>query len=186
VLAGLWAYSNTFSAPFFFDDVPAIVDNPSIRHLGAIGEVLSPSGSDGSGVAGRPLVNLSLALNYAWGGLDVRWYHAFNLIVHLLAGLTLFGIVRRTLDRRGNIQSVALAWVIAVIWTVHPLLTESVTCVIQRTESLMGLFYLLTLYCFIRGLGGARPPGALGIVRDSGQNAVGPSAPGGRAPPTPA
>jgi len=84
------------------------------------------------------------------GGLDVRGYHAFNLIVHLLAGLTLFGIVRRTLERRGHTQSVALAWVIAVIWTVHPLLTESVTCVIQRTESLMGLFYLLTLYCFVR------------------------------------
>jgi tetratricopeptide (TPR) repeat protein len=40
----------------------------------------------------------------------------------------------------------------ALLWAVHPLQTESVTCVVQRTESLMGLFYLLTLYCFVRGV----------------------------------
>ncbi|HXA80222.1 MAG TPA: tetratricopeptide repeat protein, partial [Opitutaceae bacterium] len=44
-----------------------------------------------------------------------------------------------------------LAFTMALLWAVHPLQTESVTCVVQRTESLMGLFYLLTLYCFIRG-----------------------------------
>ena len=151
VLAGFWAYRNSFSAPFFFDDLPAIVDNRSIRHLGAIGEVLSPAVADGSGVEGRPMVNLSLAINYAWGGLNVEGYHALNLAIHLLAGVTLLGIVRRTLHHRGSEQSMLLGWVVALIWTVHPLLTESVTCVVQRTESMMGLFYLVTLYCFIRG-----------------------------------
>jgi tetratricopeptide (TPR) repeat protein len=45
-----------------------------------------------------------------------------------------------------------LALAIAVIWVVHPLQTEAVTFISQRAESLMGLFYLLTLYCFIRGV----------------------------------
>ena len=45
-----------------------------------------------------------------------------------------------------------LAFVIALLWAVHPLQTESVVCVAQRTESLCGLFFLLTLYCFIRGV----------------------------------
>ena len=44
-----------------------------------------------------------------------------------------------------------LALAIALLWAVHPLLTESVTYVIQRTELLMGMFFLATLYCFIRG-----------------------------------
>ncbi|MGA7723717.1 MAG: tetratricopeptide repeat protein, partial [Opitutaceae bacterium] len=44
------------------------------------------------------------------------------------------------------------AFAAALLWAVHPLQTEAVTYVIQRAESLMGLFYLLTLYCFIRGL----------------------------------
>ena len=44
-----------------------------------------------------------------------------------------------------------LAMAVAFIWMVHPLQTDAVTYIIQRTELLMGLFYLLTLYCVIRG-----------------------------------
>jgi hypothetical protein len=47
--------------------------------------------------AGRPLVNFSFAVNYALGGLDVRGYHLVNLACHLLSGLLVFGIVRRTM-----------------------------------------------------------------------------------------
>src|SRR5580692_11574128 len=95
VLAGLVAYHATFSAPFFFDDLPAITDNPSIRDLRALGTVLAPPSAEGNAVGGRPLVNLSFALNYAFGGLDVRGYHAVNLAIHLLAALTLLGVARR-------------------------------------------------------------------------------------------
>jgi len=52
-----------------------------------------------------------------------------------------------------------LALAVAVLWTVHPLQTESVTYVIQRAESMMGLFYLLTLYCFIRKAISSSPGG---------------------------
>jgi hypothetical protein len=104
------------------------------------------------------LVSLSLAINHALGGRQVWGYHAFNLIVHLLAGLTLFGIVRRTLlsprlaGRFGG-SAGAIAVTSALIWTVHPLNTQAVTYVVQRAESMMGLAYLLTLYCAIRGFG---------------------------------
>ena len=43
-----------------------------------------------------------------------------------------------------------LAFAVALLWIVHPLNTESVTYIVQRGESLMGLFLLLTLYCAIR------------------------------------
>jgi tetratricopeptide (TPR) repeat protein len=49
-------------------------------------------------------------------------------------------------------QATLLALAVAVIWIVHPLQTEAVTYISQRAESLMGLFYLLTLYCFVRGV----------------------------------
>ena len=152
----LAAYHNSFSGPFVFDDGPAVLGNPTIRHLSALGDVLSPPREAGQTVGGRPMVNLSLAVNYALGGEDVHGYHVFNLIVHTLAALTLFGIVRRTLlqpalrERFGS-AATPLALAVALLWAVHPLLTEAVTYVIQRAESLMGLFYLLTLYCFIRG-----------------------------------
>ncbi|HTS19888.1 MAG TPA: tetratricopeptide repeat protein [Verrucomicrobiae bacterium] len=155
VAAGIWVYHNTFQGPFILDDIGSIVQNPTIRHLSPLSTVLSPSPK--SLVGGRPVVNLSFALNYAWGRMHVRGYHAFNLAVHLLAALALFGIVRRTLLRqalreRFGTSAPWIAAAIAVIWTVHPIQTEAVTYISQRCESLMGLFYLLTLYAFIRGV----------------------------------
>ena len=152
MLAALAAYYNSFPSPFIFDDLPAITENPTIQHFRS---ALSPP-HNGSGVDGRPLVNLSLAVNYAIGGMQVGGYHAVNLAIHILAGLVLFGIVRRTLQqpvlkKRFGEAALPLALTVALLWTVHPLQTESVTCIIQRTESLMGLLYLATLYFFIRG-----------------------------------
>jgi hypothetical protein len=59
--AGLLAYFNSFTGPFVFDDVQSIQQNPTIRHLWPIWHLLSPPSS--AGVGGRPLVNLSLAVN---------------------------------------------------------------------------------------------------------------------------
>ena len=93
------AYANSLAGPFIFDDKPAILENPSIRHLSALGAILSPP-AIGNSVTGRPLVNLTFALNQAMSG-DSPWsYHAFNLLIHLLAGLALFGLVRVALRRR--------------------------------------------------------------------------------------
>ncbi|HVW22582.1 MAG TPA: tetratricopeptide repeat protein [Opitutaceae bacterium] len=144
VAAGLAAYANSLHGPFLFDDVSSIPENPSIRHLWPLSGVLRPPAEGGLSVGGRPLVNLSLALNYAVGGLNPAGYHALNLAFHLAAGLALFGLARRALDSLGAGLAVAL------LWTVHPLQTEAVSYVIQRTEGLMALLYLLTLYAFAR------------------------------------
>jgi tetratricopeptide (TPR) repeat protein len=169
VAAGVVAYSNSFRGVFVLDDRDSIEDNPTVHHLWPLGQVLSPPRRGGITVEGRPLINLSLAINYAFSGDNPWGYHAVNLAIHLLAGLTLLGIVRRTLLQPGPIRSGpglrerfgdaadGLALATALIWTVHPLQTESVTYIVQRAESIMGLFYLLTLYCFIRGSGSHRP-----------------------------
>jgi tetratricopeptide (TPR) repeat protein len=155
------AYSHSLTVPFLFDDAPAIERNLSIRHLWPLSDVLSPP-QTAAGATGRPLVNLTLALNYALGGLDPRGYHLFNLTIHVLAGLTLFGLVRRTMllpPLRVAYSQAALPFSlgVAALWIVHPLLSESVLCVVQRSELLGGLFYLLTLYSFVRSLTAPRP-----------------------------
>ena len=149
-LAAAAAYQNSFSGPFVYDDGPAIVENTTLR---AFGTALFPPA--GTTTSGRPLVNLAFALDYAIGGHRVGVYHAFNFLIHLCAGLTLFGLVRRTLllpllRPRYGALALPLGCVVGVLWTVHPLQTESVTYVVQRAESLMGLFYFLTFYGFVR------------------------------------
>jgi len=161
VLAGaaLLAYHNSFDVPFVFDDELAIVGNPSIRRLATAW--WPPEELGGLPISGRPAVNFSLGLNYALSGLAVGGYHVFNLLIHVAAGLLCFGVVRRTLRQpvlapRFGAHAGELALLVAAIWTLHPLQTESVTYVSQRAEALLGLWYFLALWSFIR----AAEPGA--------------------------
>ena len=178
ILAGVaaWAYSTSFAGVLVLDDKFAIADNPNIKTLWPLTTAMSAPAE--SPVSGRPVASLTLAINYALAPADVRdvlspggasappdvrerflrniWgYHFLNLLIHVLAALTLLGVIRRTLrsvrlhDRFGA-ASTALAFVASLLWVVHPLLTDAVTYVIQRTEVLMGLFFFLTLYCSIR------------------------------------
>jgi tetratricopeptide (TPR) repeat protein len=149
--AGILVYLTSLDGAFVFDDRVHIVNDEAIRRLRPLGALLA--------AGTRPVVRLSLAVNHALGGRDPFGYHVFNLAVHLLAAVTLLAVARRTLAAatmpdavRRNAAGLALA--IALLWTVHPLLTQSVTYVIQRAESMMGLAVLLSLYCVIRGAGG--------------------------------
>jgi tetratricopeptide (TPR) repeat protein len=145
-------YHRIFSVPFLFDDFNGITLNTTIRHLWPPWEVLRTPQGTGSATEGRPFANLSLAFNYAIGGTDPRGYHGFNLAVHILAALVLFGVVRRTVEKwRPSAPALPLAFAVALLWALHPLQTEAVTTIVERTELLVSLFYLLTLYAFIRG-----------------------------------
>lgn len=147
-LACLVVYSNTFHVPFLFDGRFFIEADPGIHELKFPWKFM--------GGTTRPLTRLTFALNYAAGQLNLAGYHAVNLAIHTLAALALYGLIRRTFQSpkfQGNSvqNSDGLALSAALIWAIHPLQTESVTYIFQRAESLMGLFYLLTLYCMARG-----------------------------------
>lgn len=158
VLLTFLAYHNSLHAPLLLDDTLNVTNNVSIRQL------WPPQSPSPVPLRGRPVVNFSYALNYAWAGATtVLDYHLTNVAIHAAAALTLLGIVRRTLRLpffSGEFETSAdfFALAVAACWAVHPLLTEAVTYLSQRTESLMGLFYLLTLYCFIRGASAPSTP----------------------------
>jgi tetratricopeptide (TPR) repeat protein len=158
------AYANALQNPFLLDDADAIVANPHIRSLWPIGEVLTAPVQ--SPVAGRPLISLLLALNYAWGGLSPAGYHAFNLVVLWTSAVVLFAFVRRTLSLPGIPDDLRgagpmLAAIVAGLWMLHPLQTELVNYATQRSESVMGLLYLGTLYASLRAMVSGRTGWAL-------------------------
>ena len=145
VLIGFAVYWNSLPAPFTFDDDHAIVVNEQIRHISTS---LSRT-EQGSPLAGRPLVSLTFALNYALGELNVRGYRLVNIAIHVVNALLLFALAARTLRVRDpipNRSSYVIAFAIALIWMVHPLVTEPVDYVSQRTELMMATFFLLTIY----------------------------------------
>jgi protein O-mannosyl-transferase len=158
----LLAYHNSFHGPFVLDDGPAILENSSIRNLWQLGDVLMPDLEGGVTTKGRPILNFSFAVDYALNGYAVFGYHVVNLLIHFIAGLTLFGIIRRTFQQkitstRYGADAFGLALVASALWTLHPLQTAAVTYIVQRGESLTGLFYLTTLYAFIRARGSKHP-----------------------------
>jgi tetratricopeptide (TPR) repeat protein len=144
----LGVYSNNLRGPFILDDVSWVLRNPHIVGLRPPWKPLLHTS--------RPVVQWSLAFNFHMGGLDAAGYHLVNNLIHAVTALLLFGVVRRTLRLErlvsafGNAAN-GIGFAVALLWALHPLDTESVTYVIQRSESLAGMFTLLTLYCAIRG-----------------------------------
>jgi Tfp pilus assembly protein PilF len=149
---------------FIFDDTAAVLRNATIKKFWSLGALNPPA--DGGTTTGRPLVNLSFALNHAVSGENPWSYHALNLALHVACALVLIGLLRRTVGRvcdppsptprvRGQVKDLPyfLAFLVALLWSLHPLLTETVACTAQRTESLCALFYLLTLFAFARAVG---------------------------------
>lgn len=152
-LIGLGLYANALTSPFIYDDIPAIVDNPDIRQLWPP-DWLRPHAGAHAAVNSRPVVSLSLSLNYAWSGLAPRSYRVFNLAIHILNALLVYGLVKRTLRSwRPELTAAApsLGLVCAALWLVHPLASQCINYAIQRTELLMAFFYLLALYASMRG-----------------------------------
>lgn len=162
VVFGFIAYCNSFSGPFIFDDIFNITQNPNVRSLWPLSKTMSAPLGLRVAISGRPILCLTLAINYAFGKYSVWGYHLFNLLIHVLCGLTLYGVLCRTflskrLEGRFASHALVLAWITAAFWIVHPIQTGAVTYIIQRGESLMGLFYLLTLYAAIRSGQSERP-----------------------------
>jgi tetratricopeptide (TPR) repeat protein len=166
VLLAAIAYGPSISARFDSDDGPAISQNVSIRELWPPSVPLSPPG-DGTAVSGRPVVNYSFALNYAInrvlgvaqspdkGANETISYHLVNIGLHVLAALLLFGVIWRTM-RFGAIpdswrqSAECIAAVVAGVWLIHPIQTEAVNYVSQRTELLVSVLYLATVYAAVR------------------------------------
>jgi len=146
------AYQRSIEAPFVFDDHSGVINNESIRQLWPPWQALSPPDT-ATGAGGRPLVNLSLAINYRLGKLEPQGYHWFNVGLHAGSALLLWGILGlagRWLRGVPDVSWPALAS--AALWALHPLHTESVACVVQRSELIGGFFVLLAFYSFLRSL----------------------------------
>ena len=138
------AYANALAGPFVFDDLPAIVENELLPPTNFTEWFSAPAGSTASG---RPLVAFSFALNHALFGEAVTGWHATNLLLHALCALVLLGLTRETLTRTGHEHPGPVAFAVALLWSLHPLLTDAVNLVASRSELLVSLAYLLVLYC---------------------------------------
>ena len=138
-------YLNGLHAPLTFDDVALLVDEVDTHSIAAAWKTPWT----------RRFATLTFAWNYSWTKNGLAGYHSTNIAIHAIAGWCLYalaGLILSSPRAPGWTRrwAVDMAAAIAVLWVVHPLQTESVTYVIQRFESLAGMFILLTLWLAAR------------------------------------
>jgi hypothetical protein len=151
-------YSNSLNCAWQFDDITNIVNNQALHLRDLTVEGLKrtltadPGKPDG---LYRPLACVSFALNYYVGSLDPLGYHLTNITVHILTSIFLFLVISRTLHlpslaSKYVSRSNSIALVAVMLWAVHPIHVQAVTYIVQRMTSLAGMFYILSLYFYLR------------------------------------
>ncbi len=142
-------YSNSFNASFHFDDQHSIIEYETIHRFDLKNILLSSP---------RPVLDITFAMNYYFGKLDVFGYHLVNLLLHAANGIMLYFILLMTINPvkstnrmgSGNKINFKVPLYAALIFTAHPVQTESVTYIVSRSSVLATFFYLLSLLFFIR------------------------------------
>ena len=148
-LLAILIYSNTFSAPFHFDDKGHIVDNPRIKNFSSLSD-FSES---------RYVGYISFTLNYHIGQLNVFGYHLVNLLIHIINGFLVYAFVLMLLRippvhlTPHSSRLTATSWIAlatALLFIAHPIQTQAVTYIVQRFTSLATLFYLLAVVSYLK------------------------------------
>ncbi len=145
---GIAIYAGARHNPFHYDDRHSIQYNPHIRSLENLPRFftdLHTFSSDSRGTMFRPLVLITLALNYALGGQDVEGYRWANLFLHVLCSTLLFALLRR-LGAGGP-----ASWAVGLLFLVHPIHSEPVNYISSRSDLLVSCFYAGGLLLALQG-----------------------------------
>lgn len=129
-------YANTLDIPWYLDDYHAIVDNQGIHNFRfSIKNIFLPRG----------IPNLTFAFNYYLGGTNTFGYHLVNIALHLINSVLLFSIFRHLFNK-----NIWLALFGALIFLVHPVQTQSVNYIVQRSVLLSTFFAFSSIFVYIK------------------------------------
>ncbi len=150
ILAAVLVYWHTLDVPFYLDDFSSIFENPVIYGGGGLGELWQYAPLRIVGYA-------TFAGNFQLHHSEPAPYHLVNILIHILAGLSVFALIRGLLrtpamDGGHSKQTLPLLPLfVALLFVVHPLQTQAVTYVVQRLASLAALWTIASLACYVYG-----------------------------------
>jgi len=145
IFLGFFVYANSTNGRFIWDDNALVKDNVNIRSLSNIGNFfINDSTNIAKPVFYRPLQLITYAADYSVWKLNYRGYHLTNILLHILMALLLYWLM-------GIFYNDALIALLASMFFIaHPVHTEAVAYISGRSDSLAGIFMLLSFIFYIK------------------------------------
>ncbi len=152
----LLVYANSFRSGFVLDNAFLILQDPRVaaatsRNVRLILQHTYYWPQLESGLY-RPITTLSYLVNYAVLGESNQpsGYHWFNLFLQALNALLVFALALRLVRKFRPSAFIAPAAFISLLWAVHPVLTESVTNIIGRSDLLAAASVLSGFWFYLK------------------------------------
>jgi hypothetical protein len=148
----LLAWRNSVESGFVFDNKTLLLEDTRVRKATAenVALILHHDSwwPNEEGGLYRPITTLSYLFNYAILGNEDRpaGYHWINLLLHIGNILLVFALARRII----GLEDFWPAFLMASVWAVHPVLTESVTNIVGRADLLAGMTVLGGFLLYLR------------------------------------
>ena len=138
VIAVFAAYQPVWHAGFIWDDDDHLTANPAMTAPNGLRMIWS------SLIVSRyyPLTLTTFWVEHRFWGLNPLPYHLVNIGLHALNGFLIFLVLRRL--------CIPGAWLVAMLWAVHPVNVESVAWITELKNTQSGFFFFLSLLCFLR------------------------------------
>ena len=138
------AYSQVFRAGFIWDDESHLTRNPCVVGPLGLKEIWTSTQA-----VYYPLVLTTFWFLHDVVGLNPLPYHLLNVLLHAASAILLWRLLR-LLQVRG-------AWLGAALWALHPVMVQSVAWITELKNTQSCLFYLLSIFFFLKeeGRGGS-------------------------------
>ncbi|MFH1868375.1 MAG: tetratricopeptide repeat protein [Candidatus Omnitrophota bacterium] len=146
-IIGVISYLNTTNGEFIWDDYYLIKDNTFIKSTNHIADIFKTDIAAGSGKKAssyRPLQILTYMFDYSFWKLDQRGYHITNILLHILAALSIYWLINILYDNR------FLSFLTSALFVTHPIHTEAVSYISGRADPLAVIFLILAFILYVK------------------------------------
>jgi protein O-mannosyl-transferase len=138
-------YFNSLSNKFVFDDKVIISENNFIKNISNIKNLFVPKEyfAQTNEFSYRPIATISYFINYFIWKNNPYGFHLSNIVFHIFNVLLIFFISNKIFKKE------VYSFIAAIIFAVHPAISETVLCASYNEDLLACFFFLLAFLIYL-------------------------------------
>lgn len=149
IIVGVLIYANSLPNELFWDDLDNVVNNRYVHSWEYFGNYFSENIIAGANLSSnywRPVMLIVWSLEWGFWQDWASGYRIVNITLHIANAVLIYLLVSRIFGLK------RLAGVLALIFLIHPLQTESITYATATSDPLSGFWVLLGSYLYLQVL----------------------------------